>query len=177
MILKKQKKKFRTGQVMIETLVTISVVMIGLLGVLVLVSRSIAFNYDASEQFVATYLASEGIEVVKGVIDENYAANVTWDEGISNGQYQVNYKDDSLGSSISGFENAQPLNFDSVTGIYDYISGAPTPFKRLVGISKIDNGGIGVSNEIIVVSTVEWLSRGATKKVTLEDHFFDWRKE
>ena len=45
---------------LIESVVAISLVVIGLLGILTLLSNSIAFNRNAANKLTATYLAAEG---------------------------------------------------------------------------------------------------------------------
>ena len=64
-------KKNREGSLLIESIVAISVAVVGILGVLGLLSRAFAIQRDVGQRFIGTYLASEGIEVVKGIIDTN----------------------------------------------------------------------------------------------------------
>src|SRR3989344_3592233 len=80
--------KSRAGQMMIEALVALSIILVGLLGIFALVSRSISLNAVASSQYVAANLAAEGIEVVKNVIDSNAMqappGSVAWNKNVSN---------------------------------------------------------------------------------------------
>src|SRR3990167_7996112 len=84
------------GQVLIESMVAISVVMIGLLGIMTLLIRSSRWNRDATQELVATSLAAEGIEIVKNLVDTNIADRlrgqpVQWNE-IPSGVYAVSYR-------------------------------------------------------------------------------------
>lgn len=175
--------KKRGGQVLIESIIAISVATVGLLGILTLLSRSISFNRYVTDSFVATYLSAEGIEVVKNIEDTNNTNHDQWNRYLDQGSYEVQYDtsptslDPSRGlisiSSDPAVLSARPLNFNPLNGIYGYdaTSSQPTIFSRTVQIT-----GPGANNdEIKVVSVVRWNDKGDEKQVTLEDHFFDWR--
>ena len=149
---------------MIEAIIALSITLIGFTGVIGILTRSLALNKDISQKFIATYLAAEGIEVVKGLIDYNNANYLSWNRGITAGNYEVSHNSTALVSDTGSF-----LKFTSSTGIYSYTAGTDTPFKRTI---TIESPHIG---EISVVSLVSWSERGAYKQVDLEDHFFDWR--
>src|SRR3990167_7505221 len=95
------------GNLMIESIVAISVTVIGFLGVVGLLSRSISVNKDAGQKFVSTYLSAEGIEVVKSLIDKNYVRQsegetIPWNGGIRTGNYEVSYDSAGLGADLGG---------------------------------------------------------------------------
>ena len=169
------------GQVLIESIVAISIGVVGLLGFLHLLTQAIAINKDVGQQSVATYLAAEGIEVVKSIIDANFTANPrrAWNAFLSDPTYEVAYSDS--GADISPLSSdPTPLEYHPLTGLYDYVADAvsvTTGFTRTVQISTLDTDGDGSSSEEMkVVSTVQWQKRGGgTNEVALEDHFFDWR--
>ena len=158
---------------MIEALVALSIILVGLLGIFALVSRSISLNAVASSQYVAANLAAEGIEVVKNVIDSNAMqappGSVAWNKNVSdNGEFQVDYLSKEL-VPYSG----DKLRFDEGTGLYGYADGAPTTYVRKINIDQLGNPE---TNEIRVASAVNWTTRdGAAFKIELEDHFFNWR--
>lgn len=164
----------RKGSLMIESMVAISITLISLLGVFALLSQSIALNKNASQKFVATYLAAEGIEIVRSMVDANYAASQPWNKDIGSGITPVNYEV-VYNSTVSDWNNLGSnestafLNFDPATGIYSYGIGQPTPFVRTVAVTNVSG------DEIRVVSTVNWSERGAAQSVYLEDHFLNWR--
>ena len=89
----------RTGQILIEAIIALSALTIGFLGILALLSSSLSLNRVISDNYTATYLAAEGIEVVKNAIDRNYILQaggslVPWNNNLSEGTYEVEY--DSL---------------------------------------------------------------------------------
>lgn len=154
------------GYLLMEVMVAISLLTIGFLAVLSLVSNSISLNRVVSDQFTANYLAMEGIEIVKNLIDSNYLNANPWNQGFTSDSYEVDYQSIGLEADLS-----RRLSFDSTAGFYSYNGDSPTPFRRTIVISL--NG----SDEIKVNSIVEWTGRGGGDfEVNLEDHFFNWRR-
>ena len=158
------------GQLLIEAMVGIGIVMVGLLGIVSLISRSASLNRVVSNQLIATYLASEGIEITKNFIDNNIIQFNPWNSGLTTaGRFNVDYKSSNL--QDVPFEENRALLLDSNTGFYSYQQiGNPTPFVRIINIGLIG------SDEIKVNSVVNWTDRGGAQfEVNLEDHFFNWR--
>ena len=159
--------KNNKGQLLIESLIGISLIVVGLLGVFSLLSQSLGLRRVASERYVATYLAAEGIEVVKNIIDTNYLNTGTpWNQGISaGGDYEVEYNS----ASLQSFQN-RSFYYHPESGLYDYNAGNSTLFKRKISIVPIS------SEEARVNSRVDWVTRGGGEfSVDFEDHFFNWR--
>jgi len=153
------------GQLLIESMISISIVVVGLLGILGLLSRSTSLNRVVSNQFIGNYLAAEGIEITKNLIDANIIQHKPWNEGFSNGSFEADYTNLSLAPNQNRF-----LLFDSANNLYSYQSGTQTVFTRTINIELIG------SEEIKVNSIVRWRTRaGAQFEVNLEDHFFNWR--
>ena len=165
------KKQFgENGQLMIESMVGISIVLVGLLGVVTLLIRSSQWNRDVTLKLQATYLAAEGIELVKNKIDSNIAkmlkegGTTVWNSGLPFGDYKV-----ASDGEFSVF-TSDYLKFDSVQG-YGYKDGDRSPFTRKVILFNTSTGG---EDPIGVRSEVSW---GAGKMVVLEDGFTFWRKQ
>jgi four helix bundle protein len=152
------------GQLLIESGIAISILVIGLLGIFGLLSRSLGLNNVVSSQYIASNLASEGIEVVKNLIDANIIQYQPWNQGISTGSYEVNFASQTLEPNQNRF-----LLFDSSDNTYNYQNGQPTFFKRVIEIENIG------ADEIRVNSKVNWQIKGGSYSVNLEDHFFNWR--
>ncbi len=167
MLEKSQQNK--RGQLIIEATVSISIMVIGLLGIFVLVSKSLNMYHTAAQEYVATNLAAEGIEVVKNILDTNAVkGGVAWNAGFEGdgSYYGIQYNSAAL---VSG-SSSNFLLYDSTTGLYSYDAGKPTVYKRTVTIKNLSG------NEIQVNSVVAYkISTGADFKVNLEDHFYNWR--
>lgn len=158
------KMKIKKGELLIEAGIAISILVVGLLGILSLLSRSLSLNNIVSSQYIASNLAAEGIEVVKNLIDANIIQFKPWNTGFANGSYELSY--DSL---ILNPNQNRNLLFDSSNKTYSYQNGQPTPYKREIEI--LDKG-----DEIQVNSIVSWQIRGGSYSVNSEDHFFNWRQ-
>ena len=154
-------------------MVSMSIALVGLLGVLSLTSRSMAFNNDMSQKFVSSYLAAEGIEIVKNLIDTNIVRSINWDSGINNvGPYE--YEVDTSGIRGQFLSTNLKLN----NGKYEYSIGVGTitPYMRKVIITKINTDSKPADyEEIKVESVVLWKSRGSDMTVNVIDVFKRWR--
>lgn len=157
------------GQLLIEAMIAIAVVVVGMLGILAFLLQSLSLNRVVSDQFTGAYLASEGIELTKNILDSNLIAPHAgpWNVGFNSGDYEIDYQDTSLvGNTATG----RNLLYDSGTHLYGYKSGNPTPFERKITIKVISG------DEIQVNSVVSWTTLGGGNfSVNLEDHFFNWR--
>ena len=169
-----------SGQVLVESLVALSILTTGFLGMLTLLSRSIGLNRVVSDNYAATYLAGEGIEVVKNLLDADVLQGRTWADGVcswTTSAFELDYATtldmppDSLPSRrLGGAEmvSGRPLLYDP-NQLYQYAAGRQTPFYRTVRATCL-------TDEVVVNSVVNWTSRGGgTFTVNLEDHFLNWR--
>lgn len=157
--------KSGNGQSLIEAMVAIGIIVFGILSTLGLLSRALSLNRVVSDQFTATYLAAEGAEVVKNLIDANIIQGRPWNSGFSTGSFEADYNGASLEPN-----QGRRLLLDLPTGRYSYDGGNPTSFIRTINIELIG------SEEIKVSPVVAWTTRGGGNfEVRLEDHFFNWR--
>ena len=159
------------GQTLVELMIAMSVMSIGFLGVFAVLSQSLGLNRVVANQYIASNLAAEGIEVVKNIADSNVVRGDEWNKGLSNDKFGVQYDTETLEDVNKDWANRKlPLNFNPDTGIYSYDGRTPTNFVRTITINNIS------LNEIQVESEVRWRDRGGTEfEVVLEDRFFNWR--
>lgn len=171
----------KSGQVIVEALVAITIAVVGLLGIFELLSRSLSLNKVVGDQYAASNLATEGIEAVKNLIDNNILQALPWNNGINNGIYEIVYNDATLSRQISADpgncnasyirQNSSPLTFERASGLYGYGFSEITNYKRAVCVETLSGG-----NELKINSLAVWTTRGgATFDINLEDHFFNWR--
>ncbi|MEX0689858.1 MAG: hypothetical protein WD471_00090 [Candidatus Paceibacterota bacterium] len=160
-------KNNQKGQILIESIVAISIGVMAVTGVLTMLTSSIGASNDLGQRATGTYLAAEGVEIVKSLIDKNYVNSSAWNAGISSGSFEAEYNSSGLLSN-----NNRLFYFNPSSGIYSYddSSGVQTTFRRLIKIHNVD------SYHIRVRSTVSWTERGGeTNEIMLEDHFYNWR--
>lgn len=171
--------KNNEGQIMIESIIAITVGVIALTGILNLLTNSLGINRDVGQRFTANYLAMEGIEITKSLIDSNYANGDPWNDGLSDGSYEFEY--DTTEPTTSRISDAERSNnvfyFNSSNGIYSYDStgNTETRFRRTIFIDNINRDGEGGADEMKVKSIVEWPEGDSDREIIIEDHFFDWR--
>lgn len=159
----KQKNK---GYILVEAMVAITIIVTGLLGIFALLSQSLSLNRVIADRYVAAYLAAEGVEVVKNIIDNNIINGRAWNSGFADGDYEIDYQSASLGA-LQG----RSVKFNGDSGRYGYADGDPTRFFRIIKIELLGGG-----EEIKINSVVNWKSRGeADFEINLEDRFFNWR--
>ncbi len=154
------------GYILIESIIAITIVTVGLLGIFSLLSRSLSLNRVVADRFVASYLAAEGIEIAKNIVDNNILAGRPWNEGLALGPYEADYSDAALRSDAGG-----TLNLNPVTGAYGYKEPQLTSYRRTITTAVSKDG-----EELTIGSRVAWTSRGGGKfSLYLEQHLFKWR--
>lgn len=177
------KNKNNSGQLLLESVIAITALIIGLLGILGLLARSFSLNKIIVSRYTAAYLAAEGIEVVKNLIDGNAvagAASGAWNRGLFDGFYELAYNFDLNDLVKTEINQARYLCFDSQKHIFDYScyqssppeTAKPALFKRIVEIENISDAN-GDFNQIQVNSRVFWRIGGIDYSADAEDHFFN----
>jgi type II secretory pathway pseudopilin PulG len=155
---------------LMEAIVAIFVITTGLVGVLSLVSQTIAASTFSKDKLIAAYLAQEGIEIVRNIRDTNWLQSLDWDNGLAFGIYEADYDSQSL----SGF-SGNPLNLESLTNYYGYGSGNATKFTRKITISKVDPADTSPYYRKNVKVEVFWQEKGTPHKVEAQENLYNWK--
>ena len=174
----------RNGQTLIEAMVAVTLLTVGFLGISSLLSQSLALNRVTANQLTATYLAAEGIEVAKNLIDHDVYAQAAghgtgWGTCLANlvsinGGFGLDYSTvDCNPGSRQIFSSNDYLYYHADTHLYDYDEngggGTQTGFMRKVTMIPTGN------YEITVNSIVSWPGpAGTVDDVNLEDHFYNY---
>lgn len=177
----------RSGQTLVEALVALSILTVGFVGIIGLLTRSLQLNRTTSNDTQATYLASEGIEVAKNIIDYDVYYGLSQssranDWGCSFGLTPGIPVDFALEYDTAPTNCVKPptiprdtsnqLYFNPNTHFYVYsynnIGATPTNFTRDIWITAVSNV------ELDVRSIVTWSEGGQSNTITLEDHFYNW---
>lgn len=151
----------------IEVLVAITIFTLGIITLGVSIWQNYSVAGQATERFIAIYLAQEGLEIVKNLRSENYLNQRAWNLGLSAGNYEVDYNDNSL-STYSD----RNLRIDLSTGFYNYETGNLTPFKRKISISY------PASDQMKVTVTVYWPKKGSQQQeqVSVTEILYNWNQ-
>lgn len=159
-----KKNKNRGGFTLSESIIAITLILIGIMGTLTLINRAAGFATLTSSRLTASALGQEGIEIVRNIRDSNWLNQRTWTEGLL-GQCDGNFEVSPLDGL--GCNSGRNLLFDDELG-YNYTDGQETIFKRVVSISSIN------SAEIKIQAIVSWNFRGGDFDIVVEDHLFNW---
>lgn len=164
--------KRKNGFTLVEVLTAIFVILVGVVGTMATIQQTLAYTSLSASRLVASYLAQEGIEIVRNFRDGNWLEQRTnpplpWTNGLSSGDWEVDYNDTVLTAYVGA---GRYLKIDG--GFYNYESGTNTKFKRKITIVQDSDGG----NPCLKVSVlVEWQQVGKTHQVTAQEYLYNWR--
>ena len=184
----------RAGFYIVEAMVALGVLVVGFLGLLTLLANSLGLTRVVSDTYVANYLALEGVEIVKNVVDANIAhgqnlnEDCAWNAGFEGeASYEADWQLWNVPGSCPGKQFATktfpigtyqgaPL-FLSDKGQYMYSGGGKkTPFVRQIKVTPNDPDP-KKAFVLTVNSIVTWTTRGGGDfSVNVEDHLFNWQR-
>lgn len=163
---------------LIELVTSIFVIIVALGGIYLAIQQLIVATSFLPNQLIATYLAQEGIEVIRNIRDTNWIkGEENWKSGLEG------YNSEQEGCDIP---NGANLSYDSLSleiyqnlPLYIYNNfyrqttlGKETSFKRRIVInSKTDEKGI---EYLEVISYVCWRERGRTHQTKLIENLYNW---
>jgi Tfp pilus assembly protein PilV len=151
------------GFSLLGVMITIFITSVGLLTILSLAVTSIKSSALSEARLIASGLAQEGVEVVRGF----RRAQIEWDDwysSVSSGDYRVQYDSASLMSF-----SETPLKLDTTSGLYQYDTGNNSPFYRKVSLTKVSD------NEVKVLVEVKWQLKGNWHYLTVEERLWNWK--
>lgn len=162
--------KENRGSLIVESMVATTLVVVGILGIMSLLSRSSKLSHYASHSFQATYLAAEGIEVVKNILDTDIARGLLWGESIKGASPFCVYYNTAGDLNSASCPGAEGIAFDLSAGFF---LGPVTEglLRREVVITQLGGEAYGVA------STVSWKEGDEEKLVKIEDTFYPWRTQ
>lgn len=171
------------GFTLVETLVAITVVVMAIVGPLYIVQQSLNVSRSARDQLVASSLAQEGVEFVRGARDSNYIRNLatpgsrTWlasFDGTAGGTASsancitADCVIDATQGTVS--RTITPLYLSS-TGLYNQAgSGTQTAFTRTIRLTAVS----GSATEMTLTVTVTWTTKGVPYTMTLTERLHNW---
>lgn len=168
--------KIRTknsGFTLVELLVSIFILGVSLTAIMFSITASLNSASTVKNNYIASLLVQEGMEVVRNVRDAEWFSSATFGNNLPAGVWEVQWDSTAISRP---FSNAR-LKKDN-SGSYSYTSGTDTPFSRRIEICKTTSGsGKCINNaaaEVMVTVQVSWDERGQTKTVNAEEHLFNW---
>lgn len=160
----------KQGFTLIEVLVASFIIILGAGGVFALVQRTLSFTTNTVLQFEASYLAQEGVEIVRNIRDTNFlkihkdVEGIVWTDGLlieCEIGCQADYTQDSLGAYQDTF-----LQFSN--GLYSYIQSTDSIFKRKITVTPQGDEKLALLVEVI------WEERGRSHTVKAATELYNW---
>lgn len=180
--IKKQKNLSisRQGFTIIELIISIFILTAAIIGIYSAFYTVIVQTSVLSSRFTASYLAQEGLEIIRNIRDSNWVRSVvlnssaSWDDVLSPCYLgcQVDYKTKTSDGSIAitPYGDGDYLNIKKVDGFYTYETTdvTQTKFKRKITVSS--EGGYILK----VIVEVTWNDRGQDFKFSAEEYLYNW---
>lgn len=173
-----KKIKKEDGFTLVESLVAILIISIGLTPALFSATSATKLSENIENNLIASHLVQEGVEVIRFLRDRNRFLCDDFSTGLI-GTWIVSYDDDwvdCLNRDLTPAGGTPPVILKDSLGIYNYSTGTPTKFTRVVSVVEIVP-----LVEIMVTSTVYWPSKttgpgcpSGTQCVSAESHLFNW---
>lgn len=153
--------KYSSGFTIVELILTVTVLSIGILGVISVINYNVSIASESANKIIAANLAQDGIEMVRHIRDTNWrngrfetSGGNRWDldiEGTGNGEYVrffcVNAEIDNVVATPSGAsEESKLLSCGAACQVYAYSSGATKCYGDNYGVSH--NGYTGTAASI-----------------------------
>lgn len=154
------------GFTLIETLVAIFLLTVGVVGSFSLMQKVTSFASISSSQLVASYLAQEGIEVVRNIRDTNYLERQVWDSGIGVGAGRLDYRSETFPDATCG----NYLKYNEATHTYICSTDSNSKFQRQITIGKEP-----ALKKMVVSVVVSWSERGTQHQVVAQTELYNWQ--
>lgn len=157
------------GFTLIEVLVAIFIISVGAGGAIALVQKTLSFTSNAALQLRASYLAQEGMEIVRNIRDTNLikiykgVEGSSWTEGLTG--CETGCQADYTYNSFIAYDNTF-LQFNN--GIYSYIASTDSIFKRKITITMQGD------NKMETLVEVLWKERGRSHTVKAAGELYNW---
>lgn len=156
------------GFTLLEVLIAMFFITVGATAAFVLVQRVATFSLGASQKLQASYLAQEGVEIVRNMRDSNSVKTskgqtTPWSTGLIS--CSAGCQADYASASLSPYTGSFLLWNGS---FYSYATGEKTIFQRRITIRMINE------NLMYIDSEVFWNDRGVSKSVDVSSRFVNW---
>ena len=164
-----KKDNLKNGFTFIELIIVFFVLTVGVLGVFRFVQYPISRIPVNESQLAATYLAQEGMELVRNMRDTNFLKGDPYNTGLddcANGCI-MDYDDTELTEAI-GLHEDEFLHRDG-NGFYNYSGGVgETKFQRVITITS-------AADHLEVKVEVPWKHKGEMQDpVVIQENIYPW---
>jgi type II secretory pathway pseudopilin PulG len=171
------------GFTLIETLFAVLIFSASLIALMAIAGRGISATLMARDQGTASYLAQEGLEVVRNMRDTNTLGGGAWDAGFSvctvgNPVCGVMYTPGQtpVVGACSAFDASGCMVYRDIQGFFwDTATNASlSPFRRTITVVPLD-ADLGVNHQYQVTTKVYWTTKGLDRSVDLKTVIKKWQ--
>ena len=164
----------KTAFTLLEIIFSITILILIMEGAFALIASVTTFAPLTKSRLIASYLAQEGIEIIRNIRDQNWLVGNQWDANI-------------VSAVIPNYIDYRSLSFPDLNCFLDYVyfdategyncrrTGSITPFWRLITITKEDLNSDGSVDKMTVTIQVTWQERGRTHQVNVTEQLYNWR--
>ncbi len=166
-------KKFyyQSGFSLIGVIIALFIASIGMATIFALSNYALGMASSAKMKTIASGLAQEGAEIVRGLRDQQGDWN-DWYALVATGDYQAQYNSNTFPLNLY---SDSPLKIDA-NGLYQYppciVTCADSPFYRKISLYKKPELS---DDEIKVVVEVKWLEKNSWHSLILENRLWNWQ--
>jgi prepilin-type N-terminal cleavage/methylation domain-containing protein len=174
------------GFTLVETLVAVTILATSVAGVMTIAFQGLRGAQLARDQLTASYLAQEGVDLIRAWRDQNYLADPL---GLSStpGNWDIGFDEclEADGCSVDATQlTSAPadcnvtcpfLNFQESSGLYSYQSvggWAQSGFRRTITLSSTDPDAY-----YMVDVTMEWQTGSISRSFTLSEPIMNWQSK
>ena len=154
------------GFSIIESLIAISIMSAGLVGVILIIQEVGAYGSNYIFNLTAAYLAQEGIEVVRNIRDNNVISGNNWTNGITlnASDYRLDYRSNKFPDDSNCPSGYNYLDISG--GFYKCSNNSSSTFQRLITVTSV------AAEELKVKVEVSWLRKGKDYSVEAEERIY-----
>ena len=162
------------GFTVLEVITAIFILTVGVGAALSLINQSLATGSVVEQTLIASYLAQEGIEIVRNIRDSTWLddSSLEWYNYLPAGDYEIDYSDTDLNGHTYNPANPKYLNIESVIGFYGYGVADPQAQTKFIRVINIDHNQL--PTKIKVTAEVRWEERGRIHTFTALEHITNW---
>ena len=163
--------RFLTGFTLLEVLFSLFTMVAVIIGVFSLAQQTTSFLPLSGQRLVASYLAQEGIEIVRNLRDTNKIKGNDWLTGLTGcaSGCEADYSSQSLASWTGRYL----LNNNS---FYNYAAGQTTNFQRKIILTTADAlENPDPDTDILKIEVqVFWHEKGRTHSFLTTEKLYNW---
>ncbi len=192
-------RKTKGGFTIVESLVSITILIVAVLGPMVIISQALKISYFARDQMTSFYLSQEAIEYVRNIRDKTALTQSDPNRWLENMVYGVDLVEPNTANNYfptkyylvrdsSGYKllpcpgNVCPkLNYNPETGVYgeesDLAPNRDSIYTREVTFHKTPGAldDLVGNQEVLVNVKMTWTQIGGTYDFQLHEFLTNWK--